>query len=518
MLKAIALCLACLLLCSCRSRQELLSGESGWASAKGTKQIVFGAIWEPVGFYPTRAIDSGSYLAQTLVYDGLLKYDKNLDIVPALAESWSVSPDGLTYTFTLRKHLRFSDDAPLGLEDVRESFKLATAGGSPFKSDYKDIARFAVENDKFVICLSNVNAALPSRLVELRILPARLLTSGDQGRSYLSRNPVGSGPFKLAHWQSGLELVFERNANYWGKPPSIDKLIWRIVPDKTLLALAVDRGEIDVAQIDAQSWKELLSRNDKLALERFSGSRTIYLGMNCAKEPFDQLKFRVAAASAIDKQILAQKLFYGYARVSASDAPGASWYFNANAKSPPYDPALSKLILAGDKKMQGKPLSGFRIETLRDHQDVAEVVSIDLTQDGMKNEVETVEYTTLKRKYLQSGAFTAFVWSRSAGPDPECGIVWGPSGTLNYVRFKDHEINELLEEGRRTSSRPERARVYGRIQRLLAAKLPWDFLVQPDLLIVHSARCRNIKEAGQATISLPWDNPLFNAPDWYIER
>ena len=110
------------------------------------------------------------------------------------------------------------------------------------------------------------------------------------------------------------------------------------------------------------------------------------------------MKFRVAAASAIDKESLARKLFYGYARVPASDAPGASWYFSAQAKSPPYNPALSELILAGDKKMQGKPLPGFRIETLRDLQDVAEVVSSNLNKIGMRSEVEVVEYTTLKRK------------------------------------------------------------------------------------------------------------------------
>jgi peptide/nickel transport system substrate-binding protein len=484
-----------------------------------SNQIVFGIVWEPVGFYPIRAIDSASYYAQSLVYEGLVKYDSDLSIVPALAKTFSISEDGLIYTFLLRENLKFSDGTSVGLEDITESFRVAIARGSPFRSDYKDVASFSKEGtDRFVIKLSQPNAAFLSRLVELKILPARRLTASDQGWSFLMRHPVGTGAYMLSRWQTGLELVFVPNPFYRAQRPRLDALIWRIVPDKTLLALALNRGEVDVAPIDPQSWNRLLAHNKNLVLDVFDGSRTIYLGFNCAKKPFQALDFRKAICLGIDKQSLAQKLYCGYARVPASDAPFGTWFFNPEARSLPYDPQRAEAILKSASTRRDASLQGFRIETLRDFQEIAQVVSNDLRKIGVKNEVEIVEYTTLKRSALQPGAFSTFIWSRSAGPDPECGIVWGPGGTLNYVRFADKSLAELLERGRHSLNRAERTRVYGKVQEILAEQVPWDFLLQPNLLIAHSRQCQNIKQARQKPPSLPWDNPLFNAPYWYIDQ
>jgi peptide/nickel transport system substrate-binding protein len=504
---------------SCRLAPSGDAGALAAAHRRPANQIVFGVVWEPVGFYPIRAIDSASYYAQSLVYEGLVKYDPDLNIVPALAKSFAISEDGLTYTFVLRENLKFSDGTAVGQKDIIESFKAAIARGSPFKSDYKDMASFSGEGaDRFVVRLAQPNAAFLSRLAELKILPARLLTTDDRGWSHLMTHPVGTGAYMLSRWQTGLELVFVPNPFYRGERPRIDALIWRIVPDKTLLALALNRGEVDVAPVDPQSWDRLLSHNAKLVLDRFNGSRTIYLGFNCARKPFDDLELRKAICLAVDKQSLAQTLFGEYARVPASDAPFGTWFFNPNARALPYDPEQARRILESVSKRQGGPLAGFRIKTLRDFQDVAQIVSNDLRKVGVKNEVEILEYTTLKRSALQAGDFSTFVWSRSAGPDPECGIVWGPGGTLNYVRFANQSLGELLEQGRHSLNRAQRKQAYGRVQEILADQVPWDFLVQPNLLIAHSRDCHNIKRARQQQPSLPWDNPLFNAPDWYIDQ
>src|SRR5262249_47130598 len=149
--------------------------------------------------------------------------------------------------------------------------------------------------------------------------------------------------------------------------------------------------------------------------------------------------------------------------------------------------------------------------------DIAAVISNDLQKVGLKNESEIVEYTTLKRNYLQTGNFSTFIWSRSAGPDPECGVVWGPKGTLNYVRFEDKALAELLKQGRGSFKRSERAKIYGQVQAILKEQVPWDFLLQPDLLIAHTRRCYNISLKGQEQSGLPWDNPLFNAPYWQAD-
>lgn len=488
------------------------------AAHKSTKQIVFGIVWEPLGFYPTRAIDSASYFAQTLVFEGLVKYDAGLHIVPGLAESFSVSDDKLTYRFVLRPGLRFSDGSALTAKDVEATLKLATASGSPFRADYVDVDFFhANDPSDFVIHLKKPSAPLLSRLVEMRILPAAPLSTLDQGRVALSRQPISSGPFCLSKWEAGLELTFTPNPYYWGDKPKIDKLIWRVTPDKTLLALALNRKEINVAPIDAQSWSSVLKENRALVLDRFRGSRTVYLGFNLSRPPFDSQTLRQAVGMAIDRESLIKQLYCGFAHLPATDVSPGSKFFNATTEALPYDPARARRSLVLGEEAQKISSLGFKIVTLRDFQEVAEVVSNNLEKVGVKSEVEIVEYSSLKKMYLQSGKFTTFIWSRSSGPDPECTLVWSKKGPLNFCKFDDGTVEKLLEKGRSATTDGERARAYGEIQAVLAKQLPWIFLVQPEMLVAHQGNCKNIRKTGQEMTGLPYDNPLFNAQYWDVD-
>ncbi len=504
----------------------LLAGCSNVSSQRSSQdQIVAGMTLEPMGFYPLRALDSGSYYAQTLVYEGLVRYGANLDVVPAIAKSFSVAPDGLTYTFELRPDVKFSDGSPLTFVDINESFKLAQSKLSPFRTDYEAISEIEQKGASTVILhLSRRNAPLLSRLVELRILPYKIISAKDHGKNALSRDPVGSGPFRLLRWESGLELVFEPNPFYGGVKPSYKQLVWRVVPDKTLMAMALRRGELDVAALDPTSWKVIGDgANSRIELDKFPGSRTIYLGFNTRKKPFNEVLVRQAVAEAINRPDLAKALYSGFAVVPRSDVSVGSWAYNSNAKLWPFDlkDSREKLLQAGYKfigrtwkSTPDDQLLAFRILTIRDYQDVAQVVSDDLKSLDVPSEVQIVEYATLRQRYLQRGDFEAILWSRSSGPDPECSLVWSKEGAMNYSKFSNAKVESLLAEGRLVTDKNSRANVYKEIQGILASELPWVFLIQPDLLVAHSVNVENIKQANQNLTGLPWDNPLFNAAGW----
>lgn len=490
-------------------------------------RIVFGLGWEPVGFYPFRALDSASYYGQTLVYEGLVKYDASMNVVPAIAERFDVSQDGLHYHFHLRDGVQFCDGQPVLKDDVESSIKTAMLPASPFRLDYDCIKSTEWQNERdLTINLSHASAPLMSRLVELRIMPARFLASHDRGKAVLSRNPVGSGPFRLKNWESGLELVFEPNEHYWGEKPKCKQLVWRVVADKCLLVVALWRGEVDVAVVDPMSWNSVIKSLGKsaapLVLDAFRGSRTVYLGFNLARPPFDNAKVRQAISMGINREQIASGLFGGFARVPQTDVSEGSWVYNPNAKQWPFDPDKARATLkeAGFtqdgkqwKGKDGKPLA-FRILTVADYRDVAQVVSDDLARMMIPNEVQIVEYSTVRQRYLQKGDFDVVIWSRSCGPDPECAIVWGSQGSMNFSRFKDARVDELIESGRTAWTKEERANDYKEIQSILADQVPWDFLVQPELLLAHQSNIVNTKQAHQNLTGLPWDNPLFNAADW----
>lgn len=479
-----------------------------------------------MGFYPLRALDSGSYYAQTLVYEGLVRYSADMGIEPGLASTYSIDPGGQTYRFKLRPDAKFSDGASVNSADVVASINIAKSKVSPFRTDYDCIQKIDSneQTGEITLHLSHPSAPLLSRLVELRILPSRLLAQPDHGKTSLSRQPIGTGPFILTRWQSGLELVFAPNPYYWGEKPQFRELVWRVVPDKTLLTMAMQHGELDIATIDATAWRSLgeaSARQHHLVLDQFRGSRTVYLGFNLHKAPFDDLHVREGICESIDRKALVDKLFGGMALVPLTDVWPGSWAYNTTAKSWSFDPqrASQDLRSAGyslsDKgwRKNGQLLA-FRISTVRDFQDVAEVVADDLTRMHIACEVQVVEYSTLRQRYLSTGTFDVAVWSRSSGPDPECALVWGTGGAMNFSGFSNSIVDQLIAQARIPSDHAVRAVSYKKIQSILAEQLPWVFLAQPKLLLVHRDDIANTKQADQSLTGLPWDNPLFNAAKW----
>ena len=390
--------------------------------------------------------------------------------------------------------------------------------------------------------LSEPSTPLLARLAELRILPARVINQLNHGTEKVNRCPIASGPFQLQNWESGLELVFRPNPNYWGAPPKCKELVWRIVPDKTLLGIALRRGELDVAPVDPLNFQatslagkpfspqerereQAKTRNEEVALdiEQFNGTRTVYLGFNVHRSPFDQALVRQAICTSINRTELAKVLFAGYAAVPLSDVSADAWYYNQTVREWPFDRQLSFRLLqragysysnGGWNKAGCAHQLAFRILTVRDFQDIGQVISNDLWQIGVPTEVQILEYTTLRAKHLKTGDYDVFLWSRSAVTDPDCSMVWGTGGPLNFVKLSDPAIDNLIARGRKALNRPDRALLYGKIQQILGEKLPWVFLVQPKLLIVHNRNIHNIKQANQEMTGLPWDNPLFNAPRW----
>lgn len=508
-------------------------------------------VWEPVSFNPVRGIDSGSYTAASLVYDGLVKYDRTMTLKPALAESYAISDDGLSYRFKLRPNLRFSNGEPLTATDVKASLLLGASDLSPFKSDYADIKTIEIESNRDILVkLARRCQPLISRLAELRILPASLLNSSDHGNQIISRHPVGTGPFRLVSWESGLELVFERNPYYWGAPAQSDRLIWRVVPDRNVLAVALARGEVDVAPVDGRIWKTFLataklpqaSKNKApLKVAVFNGNRTVYLGFNLERETWKELLIRQAFACAIDRKAIADVFYGGYAVIPDSDFPVTNWAFSKETKHVTYDPHLSRhLIEQAGYRRQGKfwlqpgnakPLA-LKIHTIKDQEEVAQAVADYLTAVGVICEVETMEYSTVRRSFLQKGRFDAVLWSRSFGPDPECSIVWSSKGPLNFCRLRSKEVDALINSARLAANKSERKEPYRRLQSYLSSQLPWVFLAQPQQLIAYKGDIENVeiteldKQKGQestvlsqqkgqqSTVGLPWDNPVFNAAEW----
>ncbi len=534
--------IAAILLAGC-ARNNGGAETGAQASRTGSDTIIAGLPWEPRTLNPYRGLDSASYFAQSLVHGSLMRYDGNGQIKPALARDATISPDGLSYTFNLRENLKFSDGSPVTANDVVASIEATRGAGSPFRNNLEAVRDCrATAPLQVVLHLSSRNLPLMSRMTDLRIVPAAFLRDGKANSEDLARRPVGCGPFRLYRWDAGLELVFEANPNYYGEKARSRFIIWRIIPDGNLLSAALRRGDVDVARIDGRADIDLLSKSTGLRVEDFRSARTIFLAFNTEKEPYSRDEFRQAIAMLINKQAIAKNMYRGYAQVPATDFPPTLDVFDRKARLWPFNPVAARALLAKcgfEERSDGWYRSGgsvvdvgvgseipnaenerlsFKIITIRDFIDVAQVVAADLQNAKIGVRVEIVEYSTMKDKYLSKGNFDCVLFSRTQGPDPDCRLTWAKNGPLNYARFKDDELDRLVNEGYYAGSEAERRDAYMRVQTLLANRLPFVYLVQPDLTVAHKAGISGLGQGLEKEKGLPWDNPLFDAAAWVKEQ
>lgn len=494
-------------------------------------RIVVGMPWEPRSFDPFNSVDSASYYAQSLIYEGLVRFGPDLQVEGSLAERFEVLDGGRRYRFVLKK-ASFSDGVPVKSSDVSASVAAALGKKSPFRRNYDVIDKCLVVDDATIeMGLKRPDLTLPERLTELKILPERVLELSDQERG-LARHPVGTGPYRLGKWIPGVQIEFEPNHAYHGdreQDVERQKIVWRVIPDKREIAMALVRKEIDLAQIDGRDAKVLAGSGPDLVIENAPGSRTIFLGFNTSEWPFDQKRVRQALSMMVNRDEIADKLYGGYCVVPRTDFPEEAAR-DAEIKSWPYDPEAAAKLLESEgfvrdsdgawsspSPANGRDRLSMRILTLRDFLDVAQAVASFLQKSGVLCEVSVVEYATLKDQYLKKGDFDVVLFSRTVGPWPDFRMVWSSTGSLNYSKFHSYELDSSIRLAIEAGDKKTMERYCRDVRRILAEEQPWIFLAQPRLLLVHQPWVQGVQPKVSRNGSrrcLPWDNPFFNARFW----
>ena len=186
-----------------------------------------------------------------LLFNGLTAHDENDNIVPCLAESWEYDNENLTYTFNLRKDVKWHDGEQFTAEDVKFTFD--TIGNpdnnSEIKTNYEDIKEIQVIDDytiKFI--LKNENVALLDYLA-VGIIPKHILENQDISIAEFNRNPIGTGPYKIINWDEGQSITLVKNEEYFKGEPKIDKIVFKIVDDSKARVMQLESGELDLAQV-----------------------------------------------------------------------------------------------------------------------------------------------------------------------------------------------------------------------------------------------------------------------------
>lgn len=491
--------------------------------------IVMGSIGDASNLLPVLASDSSSSDINGLIYNGLVRYDKNFNIEGELAESWAISDDNRTLTFKLRPDVRWHDGTPFTSADVLFTYQLYVDPNTPtaYAEQYR-LVKKAEAPDPLTFRVS-YEEPLATALISwgVAIMPRHLLEGKDITQSPLSRAPVGTGPYVFKEWSPGEKIVLEANEDYFEGKPYIKRVLYRVIPDQSTMFLELLSGGLDymgLNPIQFETQTDTPAFRRRFNKYRYPSSGYTYLGYNLRKALFQDKRVRQAISYAIDKNELIDGVLLGLGQVATGPYKPGSWAYNPAVKTYAYDPERSRALLAeagwqdsdgdGILDKEGKPFSFTIVTNQGNDQRIksGEIIQRRLREVGIEVRLRVIEWASFLKEFINPGNFDATILGWTIPPDPDSYNVWHSSktrpGELNFVQFRHPEVDELLEKGRRTLLQEERKKLYDRFQEILAEEQPYTFLYVPDALPVVAERFRGIEPAPAGI--------MHNFIEWYV--
>ena len=522
--------------CGKGKEEGLLPGGAKCPPVKGQPAygdlLIQGSIGDASNLIPMLASDSASHDISGLIFNGLLKYDKDLNLVGDLAESWEVSGDGLTITFKLRKGVKWQDGQEFTAEDIMFGFQtiLNPNTRTAYAGDYKEVKEaFVVDRYTFRVIYKRPFAPGLSSWGSLVVLPKHLLAGKDINTTPFSRNPVGTGPYIFKEWKTGEKIVLRANPTYFQGRPWLDGFIYRIVPDPATMFLELKAGGLDFMGLTPLQYTRQTDtykmRRDFCKYKYLAFAYT-YLGYNLKDGKFQDRRVRQAITHAINKEELIEGVLLGLGLVATGPyKPDTVWY-NPKVKKFPYDPEEAKRLLAeagwktagtdGILRKDGRPFE-FTILTNQGNETrakSAEIIQRRLKMVGIQVKIRTVEWSAFINEFIDKKNFETVMLGWTLGQDPDLYDIWHSSKVgpkeLNFISYKNPEVDTLLEKGRYTFDSKVRKACYDRIQEILAEDQPYTFLYVPYALPVISSRFQGI-EPAPAGIG-------YNMDKWYVSQ
>lgn len=490
--------------------------------------FVEASIGDATMLNPMLASDSASNDINGLVFNGLVKYDKNIKLIGELADRWKVENDGKQITFYLKKNVKWHDGEPFTSEDVLFTYEqlIATTTRTPFAADYLLVKKAETLGPyKFRVTYDEPFApALESW--GMGIIPKHIYKGRDINTHPSNRHPIGTGPYIFKEWVPNEKIVLVPNPDYFEGKPHFDRYVYRIIPDLSVQFLELRQGSLStMAPTPNQynAYDKFFTYYNKFKYPAF---RYDYLAFNLRNPLFKDLRVRKAIAHAINKREIADGVYEGYATPATGPFPPQSWAYNPNIKDLPYDLNESRRLLAeagwkdtdndGMIDKNGKPFQftvitnqGNKVREL-----IAQIIQSNLEKVGIKMEIRILEWSVFIHKYIDERVFEAAVLAWNLSRDPDATTIWhskqSENRQYNFVSYKNSEVDRLLELGRRTYGIEKRAPIYHKIHELIAADLPYVFLIYPQSLpVVH----KKIMGVEMAPAGLSWN---FN--NWFIPR
>jgi len=478
--------------------------------------IVVGSIGDASTLVPIVASDSASHDIIGMVFNGLVKYDKDINLVGDLASRWEVSGDGLVITFYLRKDVRWQDGVKFTAEDVEFTYKklIDPAVKTPYSGDFERVESLEVVDDYTVRVMYKEPFSPGLASWGMWIMPKHLLEGEDLNQTDFGRHPIGTGPYRFKEWKTAEKIELVSNHDYFEGRPYIDYYVYRIIPDQATLFLELRNQGVDYIgltplQYRRQTETEFFKKNFQKF--RYPGFGYTYMGFNLTDPKFKDKRVRWAINYAIDKDEIIEGVLLGLGRVCTGPFPPESWAYNPEVKPCPYDPEMATKLLKEvgwqdsdgdgwlDKDGETFEFTVITNQGNESRRKCAEIIQRRLAGVGIKVKIKIIEWSAFVSQFIDKRKFEAVIlgWGLSREPDPY--DIWHSSktkeGEFNFIGYKNPEVDRLLEEGRRIFEQEKRKDIYHKIHAILYDDQPYMFLYVADSLPIVHKRFRGIEPA-----------------------
>ncbi|MDI6893846.1 MAG: ABC transporter substrate-binding protein [Bacillota bacterium] len=444
---------------------------------------------------PSLANDLTSDTMVLACYDQLVTYGKKDlpdgrqagatdKIQPMLAEKWDVSPDGKTYTFHLRKGVKFHSGNPLDAEAVKFSFeRVAKTGAGQFLVNTAsiDMSQFKVLDPNTV----QITLTRPNPLF-LQIIAMYVFSIADpkvvqeKGDKWLASNTAGSGPFKLESWNPASEAVLVANKDYWEGRPKVDRIIMKFIAEASNRIMMLKNGDVDLAvEIPPKDAVELRSAQG-VKVHSDPSVRILYFGMNHSVKPFDNVKVRQAISYAVPYEDLIQKVMYGQAKQLKSPCPSGMPMSYPDAWNYRHDLEEARRLLKEAGYEKGFEFDFTLGSGFADWEEDAVLIQAELAKIGVKMNIQR----TARAQFLElmrQRKLTAYIskWTSFVNdPGYHLGFLLYGKGSSNYIGYSNPRVDELLEKAMAETDPARRAPLYREAQEIIVREAPWVFLYE----------------------------------------
>jgi ABC-type transport system substrate-binding protein len=449
---------------------------------------------DPTTLDPALIVDVAGGTLSAKLFNGLVRLDDKLNVVPDIAERWEIRDRGSAYIFHLRKGVLFSNGREVTSDDFKYSFKRIFTPETKSPDTWvlerilgaKEYLKGRRSDIPGILTIGRYTLLIRlekpfSPFLKLLTMPAAYVVPKEEVRKWgpdFSTHPVGTGPFILKEWNHNSMLVFTRNRRYFDKKAKVAGIVYRIIPEDLTAVTEFEVGNLDVIGIPASEYgKYRKSRKWSPLISSAEGLNTYYLGFNCSRPPFDDINLRRAVSCAIDRGKILKTFYEGRGRLAKGPVPDLLRKWPAAGVSA-YEPDKAEKIIAGE--WPKNRVINFYVSADQEVVDIAEVIQYYLRKVGLDVRIKQLEWSAYKSALNNGEADMFWIGWWADYPDPENFLFplfhssnHGAGG--NRTRYTNREVDSLIEAGQGAVDPSEANHDYMAAEKIITSECPWVF-------------------------------------------